>query len=535
MDALKETIRASVLSILPHKSQDEALEIVEFVVKKGVKKEADLRRMTISYLENICDSVDSTDLFEIWQAKYGVKQTNEPSTSTGRSTEPLRERNLVVVPTAQYTIPVFDKDSPHIPAAVRKAIEQRKRPKMSDRAIMASRIVDHLLETIPHFLRTDFPKVADQIVESYPDSFKDTILINEKGSDSLRRQFKNCYDNRNRNLDDPQTSKRKHSEAPQAYGCLNWNPPLPDGDSGANQLKVKDGLKKIMENTVRHWDWRRVKTMMEESFYLQRRNINGPSEQPSRRKRRPGVLDSDEEDDATEKAMTVPELLIEWPSLFKPKGMNHHFALLTGVDFFTQLDKFMADEGKILIDFLASKNTQHGRVRTEMTIQERRGNADAPLVALIRVLMMQFKEDASALATHVEATTEFEEVQTENLPEDNTPHLVIAGPTLYDITKIFLAIDRSMVNSCETFREAFSMLFCSYFVFNIQYSTALASTLSYVQKAIAGIQPRTGTKCQSANEQTKVNRRVTKLSNDFQPYYDSFNTQNQPTATAAAT
>ncbi len=71
MDPLQLVLRESVMKILPHKSELEADQIVALVIKEGVKKEADLRRMTVDMLKSVCDTVDSLDLFEAWQDQYG--------------------------------------------------------------------------------------------------------------------------------------------------------------------------------------------------------------------------------------------------------------------------------------------------------------------------------------------------------------------------------------------------------------------------------------------------------------------------------
>ncbi|KAK3920757.1 Alpha-1-macroglobulin [Frankliniella fusca] len=526
MDSLQLVLRESVMKILPHKSELEADQIVAFVIKEGVKKEADLRRMTVDMLKSVCDTVDALDLFEAWQDQYGVKKANEASTSGSRPTRaPLAPVNTEAT-SARFSLPLIDKDSPYIPAAVRKAIEEKKRPSQSARRDMVDRIVDHLMEAVPTLQRSDLNKVADNLVELYKDSFQDTILTSRLGSDSLRHQLKVKFDNLNRRPES--TSKQQASACPAAYGCLQWNPPLPEGESEVSQTRKRENLKILFDNSRRHWDWRRVKIEMQASFYLQRKNINGPIEArpPSRKRQRVTNLEDEDGTSSGETAMTVEELKVEWPCLFKPIGMNYHFSFLTGVDFYGQLDNFMIVEGKLLIDYLSSKGENQARVRTNMTRAEARGNTEAPLVALIKILLIHFNEMESALASYVEDTTEFDEVDTSKLPEDKTPHLVVAGSNFYDITNIFLAIDGKLMTSCETLREAFGMLFSSYFIFGIQYPKSLACFLTYVQKAIAKITPDKGTKCTTSSEQKKVDSKVTKLQNNFTSFKDSLEEEN---------
>lgn len=71
-DPLRETLKLNIESILPHITEEKSSGLIEFLIKKGVKKEMDLRRLTITALEDhLSDLVDASDLHEEWQKCYG--------------------------------------------------------------------------------------------------------------------------------------------------------------------------------------------------------------------------------------------------------------------------------------------------------------------------------------------------------------------------------------------------------------------------------------------------------------------------------
>jgi len=69
---LKERLSGDLKIILPHLEHEKVELVSEFLLEKGVKKERDLRRMTVELLSEVLDYVDSSDLVEEWQNRYGL-------------------------------------------------------------------------------------------------------------------------------------------------------------------------------------------------------------------------------------------------------------------------------------------------------------------------------------------------------------------------------------------------------------------------------------------------------------------------------
>lgn len=167
-------------------------------------------------------------------------------------------------------MPTFDKKSPFIPSDVKEAIERKKRPSASGRASMVERIVDHCREEVPNLQRSMLNSVALDLVTAYPETFKDSILISDHGSDSLAKQMRDKFDNDKR----PALPTPRERQAPaikEAFGCINWNPPLPEGETEETQENKRKILVDMHQLSKKEWNWKAIKKNMEETFYLQRK------------------------------------------------------------------------------------------------------------------------------------------------------------------------------------------------------------------------------------------------------------------------
>ena len=72
MEDLEDILKENIQGILPHLSAVSIDGLIQFLKTKGVKRERDLRRLTIPILEShLHDLVDASDLHEEWQKAYG--------------------------------------------------------------------------------------------------------------------------------------------------------------------------------------------------------------------------------------------------------------------------------------------------------------------------------------------------------------------------------------------------------------------------------------------------------------------------------
>lgn len=324
-----------------------------------------------------------------------------PSTSRGVLTERQLRRE---VDAQHFGMPSFDKDSPYMPVGVRTAILEERRPLPRQREDMVERMVDHCRATVPNLERKMFNSVADSLVEMYPNTFKDTLPVSRKGSDSLRAQFKVKFDNDKR----PVTFALKEVESPNipsAYGCISWSPSLPDGETEESLLQKKSALQDMFKLSKKQWNWTAIKDHLQATFYLQRKDINGPeanvtNSKSKKRKRNPVVEEENVADQPTR--LTVSQLTEEWPFIFKAKGMNIHFKQLTGVDFKQKFNNFISQQGVVLTEFLACKNEDLAKIRRKMTRAETRSYKSPTAKAVLQMVLLHFGESLQDLAVFVE-------------------------------------------------------------------------------------------------------------------------------------
>ncbi|XP_048860311.1 uncharacterized protein LOC125727551 [Brienomyrus brachyistius] len=94
-------------------------------------------------------------------------------------------------------------------------------------------------------------------------------------------------------------------------------------------------------------------------------------------------------------------------------------------------------------------------------------------------------------------------------------------PSCYAADRFMLSVDRKIVNDdITTFIAAVSLMFGSYYCFNIHYPTELASVLEFLQRCLFIINPEKGTKVVEKKNKKRlpVNPRVFTLISDLSDY-----------------
>ncbi|KAK3922736.1 Serine hydroxymethyltransferase [Frankliniella fusca] len=272
----QKSLTANIKDVLGHLSENEASDVSKYLRSKGVRKLPDLKHITVNILNEKLNFIESSELFSKWQDSYGTRQPDEePGTSKNTTRRPLSTVRHNARATLQTDLPVFTEDSPYFPSGIKKAIRAEKRPTRSDRESMCERIVDHCREVVPNLERSRLNDVAKQIVEHFPKSFKDTILISAHRSDSLALQLRTKFDNNDRKLKRPKAPLEEEAPATkEAYGCVLWEAPLPAGTTEESLENIRLDMKKTYRVSRKDWDWRVIKKQLQDSYYLQRKHIN---------------------------------------------------------------------------------------------------------------------------------------------------------------------------------------------------------------------------------------------------------------------
>lgn len=182
-----------------------------------------------------------------------------------------------------------------------------------------------------------------------------TLLLLSKLSNSIQRAFLILM-----------MLKKKILSA--TYGCAKWQPELPL----ANSDDVLEEKRQTLETLYQRYgksgaDRGDVCALMKETYYVQRKHINGT------------------------KAPPIKDLKSKWPYLFVKKHIYGHFEELTSIAIHKRLDQAIQEYGKVLVDFLKSKSTNYV-VKKVLSSKEEEYR---PLV--IKLILAHFREDPDGL------------------------------------------------------------------------------------------------------------------------------------------
>jgi hypothetical protein len=184
-------------------------------------------------------------------------------------------------------------------------------------------IVDSAMSLCSRPVKKELDQIAGQVVAKYGSLLLDKIDQAVVGSDhdSLTVQLVARAENVRRTRTstvirrklDTSSKENKEFHAIDGFGCVSWDPKLPDGETEDTQVNHKMALKSMHESGL--WDEVEVKRLYSLSYYLQRREIN--------------------------QAMTVANLLVEWPFLLTENAFLSHAKDLLGFDVAGRVQKEM--------------------------------------------------------------------------------------------------------------------------------------------------------------------------------------------------
>jgi hypothetical protein len=297
-----------------------------------------------------------------------VIATSNPVTSAGR--------NWI----AEFVIP-FDSLSAQLRSSLQKKV--RLVPKL--RRELVRKLTDAIVVSCNRPRKQDLDQIAMQVVSEYPESLMDVIdgVVIGSGHSSLTTQLVSRVENINRstgfssirrkrsNAADTGDNQSKQLRAIDAYGCVNWQPDLPDGETEDSQKSHKEALKNMHDRG--QCDSDTVTKLSTLAYYLQRRDINSNQ--------------------------TVVNLMEGWPFLFTEAQFRIHVNELVGFDVHSRIQTAVQDKGLRLISFFRSVQlVQVNQVLQQldsMSEDARRRNGQLPVI--LPALMSYMKEDLSIL------------------------------------------------------------------------------------------------------------------------------------------
>ena len=112
------------------------------------------------------------------------------------------------------------------------------------------------------------------------------------------------------------------SRPADAYGCINWQPELPDRESDESLENKRQELITLYDAAapVTKTNFKKIDKTMNDTYYLQRKFINT--------------------------APSIKEIKDKWPFLFRQKWLFKHFLTLTGIPVHSKIAGFILQQGQ---------------------------------------------------------------------------------------------------------------------------------------------------------------------------------------------
>ncbi|XP_039460221.1 uncharacterized protein LOC120435199 [Oreochromis aureus] len=350
--------------------------------------------------------------------------------------------------------------------------------------------------------RASCEEVAKIIVNRYPQTFADFTEKGERlgcGHYSLPRSIKSRVEHVNqdntthrlrqtkRTRNEEDCSPNSNATPPKivrclvdSYGCINWQPvELPERETPASLEEKKHIMLRIFNSegpgAVERPD---VDDIMCLTYISQRQLINScPS-------------------------LSVAEIQEQWPFLFTLKGLSNHFYKLTGIYISERLGQALITKGRRIINYFSSQKLKWNLgIRTLIQQIESEGVLTNNKVGTAAILLMMkyYKEDKDSLFVLAGETSTRMSLEAEsNLP--STPRLIMLGQSSMTATCWMVSAEGRVIVELDkenTFADAMSAFFGSFYVLNLEYQESVCATLELIQRFVVRINPEEGTKCTS--------------------------------------
>ncbi|KAL3967185.1 hypothetical protein ACER0C_030508 [Sarotherodon galilaeus] len=265
-----------------------------------------------------------------------------------------------------------------------------------------------------------------------------------------------------------------------SYGCINWQPvELPEGETPAS-LEEKKHILLTIFNSQGPGDVERpdVDDFMCLTYISQRQLINScPS-------------------------LSVAEIQEQWPFLFTRKCLSNHLYKLPGIDISERLGQALITKGRRIINYFSSWTLKWNLgIRTLIQQIESEGVLTNNKVGTAAILLMMkyYKEDEDSLFVLADETSTRMSLKAEsNLPI--TPSLIMLGQSSMTATCWMVSAEGRVIVELDkenTFADAMSVFFGSFYVLNLEYQESACATLELIQRFFVRINAEEGTKCTS--------------------------------------
>ena len=218
------------------------------------------------------------------------------------------------------------------PSSLIAAVENGTVPSAVDLKELVSHTMSDVFSYTRRAPRSSLQAIASKIVDRQPKSFADYIngVIVGDGVSSLMLMLESKKENLNRRQPNTEPKRKKPSES---YGCQNWSPTLPDGETLEKMERHRAELCTLYDQYENSacYDSSTVDRLMLATYCYQRYHVNC--------------------------GMTVAEVLTKWPFLGRPDYFLRHCKYLTGMDVEAKLRAELPSKVALIYQFLSESNS----------------------------------------------------------------------------------------------------------------------------------------------------------------------------------
>lgn len=533
-----DEIETEIKKIVPSLDEEAVTSLIQRLVELGVREKSHLELVEEHDLTDILQTIPARLLIRSWKNKYKVADpvidsevnevlikkevddTHKPNSPKNKVTDPVicngedkELRNKVVVCNTHKHVQSnldwafsFKIAWDRMPKDVMKSLIENKRLGPGLRRKLVRLVTDDIFEICEKPGRKALAIIAKKMVKEYSASladFKCGKIVGE-GHTSLLTQLDCRFHNLNRlspysimkrTLEHETVGQKRKRLRVSDCCCVNLQPSgLPMHETEETQQSKKVALLEMSSNK-KNLNMLLVCKLLEDTYYTIRKDINAKK--------------------------SVIDLKIEWPLLFTKEGIFQHFNILMDIDIMEKMSDTLFRKGIKLLKFLKilpCMKKQEKKMQQFLNSLSSTHEDHPDLSTLITLLMMYFNEDIHKLFFSGVTTTADER---ENIDLPNTPCLICYGVDVTKANSYMLCIDGTVVlEDIHNFLEGFTLMFSSYYCFNINYPKSAAATLEFVQRCFLGINPNCGSKADTKRE--NINSKILSIMNKFSEFELAF-------------
>ncbi|XP_051174174.1 uncharacterized protein LOC127289931 [Leptopilina boulardi] len=306
------------------------------------------------------------------------------------------------------------------------------------------------------------------------------------------RKRKNTCDNDETSLNE--VSITRYGKNQDKYGCVAFEPALPEGETKESQM-----LKKTL--LIQSFTLEKPITVEEEYNLLAE---TYPSQRICINKRE--MLN-----------LSLSQILKEhWPHLSEKRHFLAHCSTLIGINVLSVWIENTSKKICIIYDYFRSYVHKHKKLKyvpeKVKKLQEILNNvnikctnlrSDLPKALAFIELIPTFFNEMNLLSL-IDSTATDEDIMNIN-NDSNRPILVVKGVSIYDETSnIYIIMDKTILVQTDSVLEGI-LLFClCHYMYGYNYGENISSSLEFIQRMLMDINPQTGHKRGRKNKSKKT-------------------------------